>query len=206
MATWTDIPDEVLEPGKPTRSVDALALRDNAIAIAEGAPDAPMVNNFEQIFTASGSFVAPKTGTYLVDIVGGGGRGGDASVSGSQSRSLGGGGSAGRWVSLAMQLTEGQTYAAVVGGPGGISTFNNLSAPPGAGGESNAIVSVGSVAYSGEAGAFGNIVANSGSVSGGVTGGKGGAGYGGGGGGAARISIGSSNGGLGAPGVIRIRW
>lgn len=43
MATWTDIPDEVLEPGKPTRSVDALALRDNPKAIAEGAPGAPRI-------------------------------------------------------------------------------------------------------------------------------------------------------------------
>lgn len=43
MATWTDIPDEVLEPGKPIRSVDALALRDNPIAIAQGAAGAPKV-------------------------------------------------------------------------------------------------------------------------------------------------------------------
>lgn len=43
MATWTDIPDEVLEPGKPIRSVDALALRDNAIAIAQGAAGAPRI-------------------------------------------------------------------------------------------------------------------------------------------------------------------
>lgn len=43
MATWTTIPDSVLEPGKPARSVDALALRDNAIAIAEGAPGAPRI-------------------------------------------------------------------------------------------------------------------------------------------------------------------
>ena len=43
MATWTDIPDSVLEPGKPARSVDALALRDNPIAIAEGAADAPRI-------------------------------------------------------------------------------------------------------------------------------------------------------------------
>jgi len=41
MATWTTITDEALEPGKPGRSIDALALRDNAIAIAEGAPGAP---------------------------------------------------------------------------------------------------------------------------------------------------------------------
>lgn len=43
MATWTNIPDSVLEPGKPARSVDALALRDNPVAIAEGAAGAPKV-------------------------------------------------------------------------------------------------------------------------------------------------------------------
>lgn len=43
MATWTDIPTEVLEPGKPVRSVDAIALRDNPIAIAEGASGAPRI-------------------------------------------------------------------------------------------------------------------------------------------------------------------
>lgn len=43
MATWTNIPDTVLEPGKPARSVDALALRDNPIAIAEGADGAPKI-------------------------------------------------------------------------------------------------------------------------------------------------------------------
>src|SRR5690606_33543750 len=41
MATWTDIDDTRLEPGKPIRSVDGLALRDNPIAIAEGASGAP---------------------------------------------------------------------------------------------------------------------------------------------------------------------
>lgn len=43
MATWTNIPDSVLEPGKPARSVDALALRDNPIAIAQGASGAPRI-------------------------------------------------------------------------------------------------------------------------------------------------------------------
>ena len=43
MATWTDIPDSSLEPGKPARSIDALALRDNPIAIAEGDPNAPKI-------------------------------------------------------------------------------------------------------------------------------------------------------------------
>ena len=43
MAEWTTIPDDVLEPGKPIRSVDAIALRDNPIAIAQGASGAPRV-------------------------------------------------------------------------------------------------------------------------------------------------------------------
>lgn len=44
MTTWTAIDNARLEPGKPARSVDALALRDNPIAIAEGASGAPRVS------------------------------------------------------------------------------------------------------------------------------------------------------------------
>lgn len=40
---WTTIPDQNLEPGKPIRSVDGLALRDNPIAIANGDPGAPKI-------------------------------------------------------------------------------------------------------------------------------------------------------------------
>jgi hypothetical protein len=43
MATWTTIPDSSLEPGKPIRSIDGLALRDNPVAIAEGQPSAPRI-------------------------------------------------------------------------------------------------------------------------------------------------------------------
>jgi hypothetical protein len=41
MATWTTLPDASLEPGKPIRSIDGLALRDNPVAITEGATGAP---------------------------------------------------------------------------------------------------------------------------------------------------------------------
>jgi len=41
MATWTTLPDAALEPGKPIRSIDGLALRDNPVAITEGAAGAP---------------------------------------------------------------------------------------------------------------------------------------------------------------------
>ena len=43
MADWTTIPDSSIEPGKPIRSIDGLALRDNPIAIAEGATGAPKI-------------------------------------------------------------------------------------------------------------------------------------------------------------------
>ena len=45
MATWTTITDAILEPGKPIRSVDGLALRDNVTALAEGAAGAPKIKN-----------------------------------------------------------------------------------------------------------------------------------------------------------------
>lgn len=43
MTTWTDIDASRLEPGKPIRSIDGLALRDNPIAITEGASGAPKI-------------------------------------------------------------------------------------------------------------------------------------------------------------------
>lgn len=43
MTTFTTIPNASLEPGKPIRSIDGLALRDNPVAIAEGASGAPRI-------------------------------------------------------------------------------------------------------------------------------------------------------------------
>src|SRR5690554_152462 len=43
MAAWTEILDSNLEPNAPVRSVDHIAMRDNPIAIAEGAPGAPRI-------------------------------------------------------------------------------------------------------------------------------------------------------------------
>lgn len=43
MTAWTSIPTASLEPNAPARSVDALALRDNPIAIAEGSSGAPKI-------------------------------------------------------------------------------------------------------------------------------------------------------------------
>lgn len=44
MADWKDITNTALEPFKPIRSIDGLAFRDNPIAIAEGAPNAPRID------------------------------------------------------------------------------------------------------------------------------------------------------------------
>lgn len=43
MTTYTSIPNSSLEPGKPIRSIDGLALRDNPLAIAEGDASAPKI-------------------------------------------------------------------------------------------------------------------------------------------------------------------
>ena len=43
MADWTNLPNERFEPGAPARGIDARRLRDNPIAIAEGAAGAPRI-------------------------------------------------------------------------------------------------------------------------------------------------------------------
>ena len=68
MATWTTITDATLEPGKPIRSVDGLALRDNVTALAEGAAGAPRIENaaFDAAVLGSEKF---QTGTTERDWV-----------------------------------------------------------------------------------------------------------------------------------------
>ena len=43
MTTYTAIPDANLDPDSPARSVDAILLRDNPIAITEGSAGAPKI-------------------------------------------------------------------------------------------------------------------------------------------------------------------
>lgn len=45
MATWTEIPNTSIETDKPIRAVDGRALRDNPIAITEGATGAPRIKS-----------------------------------------------------------------------------------------------------------------------------------------------------------------
>lgn len=51
MTAFTTVPDDVLEPGDPIRSIDIIALRDNPIAMFEGAAGAPrLVGNAVSLF------------------------------------------------------------------------------------------------------------------------------------------------------------
>ena len=58
---WTNIGDTFLEPGKPVRSADLIALRDNPGAIAEGAAGAPSLGPG---IAANGA--AGAVGTYAI--------------------------------------------------------------------------------------------------------------------------------------------
>ena len=75
MAEWTIIPDDVLEPGKPIRSVDAIALRDNPVAIADGAAGAPKIkaagldttsNERDWVLARTAAATAGAVGTYML--------------------------------------------------------------------------------------------------------------------------------------------
>jgi hypothetical protein len=45
MATWTNVSNTVLEPGDPIRSVDIIAIKENVIALSEGASGAPKIQS-----------------------------------------------------------------------------------------------------------------------------------------------------------------
>ena len=217
MATWTTIADARLEPDKPARSIDALALRDNPIAIAENAANAPKVEQYYALITTSTTWTVPKTGQYWIDLIGGGGGGGFGGGTG------GGGGGSGYVASKMLTLTHGDTYPIVIG----IAGNGGVGGAPGLGG--TATTGFGLSAAGGLGGAFAgaggaghssgrNGSAGSGATAGGKGGsapllvpdinatdgagasGSGGFGYGAGGGG------GSANvGGAGAQGAVIIR-
>jgi hypothetical protein len=62
MTDWTNIPNGNIETGKPGRAIDGRALRDNPIAIAEGADGAPRIAfaALDAWFTTAGA-----VGTYV---------------------------------------------------------------------------------------------------------------------------------------------
>ena len=73
MAEFTVIPDANLEPDKPARSIDALALRDNPIAIAEGAEGAPRIEDAAldtTVTTAGTDWVLARNAGAATGVVG----------------------------------------------------------------------------------------------------------------------------------------
>ena len=65
MPTYTAIPDANLEPGKPARSVDAILLRDNPLAIIEGDATAPRIDPINAM-EHQGALGAVGTYAYLM--------------------------------------------------------------------------------------------------------------------------------------------
>jgi hypothetical protein len=78
MSTFTNVPDSVLEPGDPIRSVDIIAIKNNAIFLKDGISYS-IIN--EQIFNTSGTWTRPagvdlETDSLVALVIGGGGSGG----------------------------------------------------------------------------------------------------------------------------------
>ena len=99
MAEFTVIPDANVEPDKPARALDGLALRDNPIAIAEGAATAPRIkrNALAHVFTftTSGSIdVNPYDDALFAHIFcwGAGGSGAKWNLTNASAAGGGGGG------------------------------------------------------------------------------------------------------------------
>jgi hypothetical protein len=153
MATWTTIPDTALEPGKPARSVDALALRDNDIYIAN--------THGMQVFTTSDTFT-PKPGiaTYKVVVIGGGGGGGGDLPDGS-SLPGGAGGYGGISVGYLYNVISTVTVKVGTGGAGG-TTANN-----GASGGASSVLTI-SASGGGGGKPYGGGLASNGTGAGGV--------------------------------------
>lgn len=214
MATWTSIADARLEPDKPARSIDAIALRDNPVAIAENAPNAPKVEQYYLLITTSTTWTVPKTGRYQIDLIGGGGGGGTGA--GGAGTVGGGGGGSGFVVSVIANLNQGDVYPLIVGGGGGggvgggASTGFGYTAKGGLGGRFNTslVASFGGVSgeaassSSGARGANAPFAVAGVNAAPGVGGVSGGVGYGAGGGGGTGVG---AAGGAGAQGCIVIR-
>jgi hypothetical protein len=70
MATWTNVPNTVLEPGDPIRSVDIIAIKENIIALSEGASGAPKIQlealQAGIVLTATASASVGAVGTYAL--------------------------------------------------------------------------------------------------------------------------------------------
>ena len=156
MAEWTTIPDDVLEPGKPIRSVDAIALRDNPVFVSRFVD--------RQQFDVSGTWNKPAQDGIvigklaLVQVWGGGGGGGRGSPE------LPSGGGGGQYSEMFLNLADldssvtvtvgaggvGRTGSSGDGTAGGSSSFGAfLTALGGAGGGATGVTALGGLSLGG---------------------------------------------------------
>jgi hypothetical protein len=142
MASYTNVPDSVLEPGDPIRSVDIIAIKDNIEHYAEN-------NGTTNVFTSPGTWSKPATVQRIkVTVVGGGGAGGPSTNANAAGGGGGGGGGASiRWIPAPsipgpVSVTTGAAggtssfgaFASATGGATGANGVNNGFANGGAGG------------------------------------------------------------------------
>ena len=113
--TWTNIPDNNLLPGKPGRSIDMLAIRDN------------IINNRFALITTSGTFTPlPGITDYLVIVGGAGGGSGYSTTYGGNWGGAGGNGVAA--VISVSGVTTPQTITLGAGGTAGVYPSTNGTA------------------------------------------------------------------------------
>lgn len=139
MAVFTIVPDSVLEPGDPIRSVDIVAIKENTNFLKEYS-EIEILNT--QIFTASGTWTKPAVSandTLILACIGGGGGGGAKFGGTGDSMVVAGGGAGGSVLLAAYKIGDLPSTVSVTVGSGAAARTNTSTAdaPGFAGGNSS---------------------------------------------------------------------